>query len=542
MFILLDVLLTQIKMNSNNRSNLRGTATFPRHGSSHQGRLGHNSRWHVNHVPFSKEYQQGYNQGNSERDKDLFGYPKPNGIPNQTFPMEATNADVRQLPPPMIIPSRTQVPESSVQLLNGPMLNLNPGLLTPIENTEYPQRSNSLMPEMRHTPVQQHSSSTFYRPNAQEDSRKDICAQSESPSRKRRRIVQTSQTQNGIPLPAHHQSPWEPQRNHQRPLPRNSVPIRRSTRYSREWTQENHTLPRMQHPPTFTPAHPSTSHHQPPMMMDLTQVVNPSVSVPVSLPLPLYSSGPTAPHIPPCQVHSIYCTTSPQHTCQLNNFGNCMNHHTPNHHHHHHHTSSVLFPSLAHVHYSAHITPRHEPIEIDIIMDHHHRPPTHQATILQVPTPSSIFISEVPRRTSARRWNRPFPPAPSPFPGWLHILAMFSNPPLSPYSQEVGETHHPPENYEEFLNIADRLGDVKPRGLNKAEIDQLPSFKFNAGDQEGDQTSCVICLCDFETRQILRGLPCSHQFHAKCVDKWLKSNPTCPICRGDASGYVLCSE
>lgn len=46
---------------------------------------------------------------NSERDKDLFGYPKPNGIPNQTFPMEATNADVRQLPPPMIIPSRTQV-------------------------------------------------------------------------------------------------------------------------------------------------------------------------------------------------------------------------------------------------------------------------------------------------------------------------------------------------------------------------------------------------------------------------------------------------
>lgn len=59
-----------------------------------------------------------------------------------------------------------------------------------------------------------------------------------------------------------------------------SVPIRRSTRYSREWTQENHSLPpRMQHPPTFTPAHPSTSHHQPPMMMDLTQVVNPSVSV-----------------------------------------------------------------------------------------------------------------------------------------------------------------------------------------------------------------------------------------------------------------------
>ena len=38
----------------------------------------------------------------------------------------------------------------------------------------------------------------------------------------------------------------------------------------------------------------------------------------------------------------------------------------------------------------------------------------------------------------------------------------------------------------------------------------------------GDQTSCVICICDFEPRQMLRVLPCSHEFHAKCVDKWLR--------------------
>lgn len=29
-------------------------------------------------------------------------------------------------------------------------------------------------------------------------------------------------------------------------------------------------------------------------------------------------------------------------------------------------------------------------------------------------------------------------------------------------------------------------------------------------------------MCDFESRQLLRVLPCSHEFHAKCVDKWLK--------------------
>jgi len=36
------------------------------------------------------------------------------------------------------------------------------------------------------------------------------------------------------------------------------------------------------------------------------------------------------------------------------------------------------------------------------------------------------------------------------------------------------------------------------------------------------QTSCVVCLGDFESRQLLRALPCKHEFHARCVDKWLK--------------------
>lgn len=38
----------------------------------------------------------------------------------------------------------------------------------------------------------------------------------------------------------------------------------------------------------------------------------------------------------------------------------------------------------------------------------------------------------------------------------------------------------------------------------------------------GDQTSCVVCMCDFEIRQVLRVLPCSHEFHSRCVDKWLR--------------------
>ena len=55
---------------------------------------------------------------------------------------------------------------------------------------------------------------------------------------------------------------------------------------------------------------------------------------------------------------------------------------------------------------------------------------------------------------------------------------MFSNPPLSPYSQDLSSPEsQQTENYEELLSLAERLGEAKPRGLNKMEIDQLPSFK-----------------------------------------------------------------
>ena len=56
-------------------------------------------------------------------------------------------------------------------------------------------------------------------------------------------------------------------------------------------------------------------------------------------------------------------------------------------------------------------------------------------------------------------------------PGFLlHVLAMLSNTPLQ---QEMNE----PENYEALLNLAERLGEVKPKGLSKSDIEQLPSYR-----------------------------------------------------------------
>lgn len=116
------------------------------------------------------------------------------------------------------------------------------------------------------------------------------------------------------------------------------------------------------------------------------------------------------------------------------------------------------------------------------------------------------------------------------FPMMFHVLAaMFSNQahnlPNTQFGTGEFATSESPEaeNYEALLNLAERLGEAKPRGLPKSEIEQLPTYRYNAENaHESDQTTCVVCMCDFETKQNLRVLPCAHEFHARCVDKWLK--------------------
>lgn len=44
---------------------------------------------------------------------------------------------------------------------------------------------------------------------------------------------------------------------------------------------------------------------------------------------------------------------------------------------------------------------------------------------------------------------------------------------------------------------------------------------------------CCICLTKYEEDDELRELPCSHFFHTECVDKWLKINASCPLCKSE---------
>lgn len=70
-------------------------------------------------------------------------------------------------------------------------------------------------------------------------------------------------------------------------------------------------------------------------------------------------------------------------------------------------------------------------------------------------------------------------------------------------------------------------------GLDQAFIDALPVFMYKeiVGSTK-EPFDCAVCLCEFAEKDQLRLLPmCSHAFHINCIDTWLLSNSTCPLCR-----------
>lgn len=74
-----------------------------------------------------------------------------------------------------------------------------------------------------------------------------------------------------------------------------------------------------------------------------------------------------------------------------------------------------------------------------------------------------------------------------------------------------------------LLNLAEQIGEVKPKGLSRAEIDQLPTYRTTLESKKNNEDSrCVVCLMEFEEKQLVRVLPCLHEYHTRCIDKWLK--------------------
>lgn len=61
--------------------------------------------------------------------------------------------------------------------------------------------------------------------------------------------------------------------------------------------------------------------------------------------------------------------------------------------------------------------------------------------------------------------------------------------------------------------------------------------KLNDSIIKNQNDCCAICIQNFKTNEFVRILKCHHQFHKKCVDKWLyiqfcaDDELLCPLCQ-----------
>jgi len=66
----------------------------------------------------------------------------------------------------------------------------------------------------------------------------------------------------------------------------------------------------------------------------------------------------------------------------------------------------------------------------------------------------------------------------------------------------------------------------------KKAISKLKTVSFQHAASEEDDT-CAICLEGYKDGDTLRILPCKHEFHKSCIDPWLLTHRTCPMCKSN---------
>ncbi|CBI36629.3 unnamed protein product, partial [Vitis vinifera] len=123
--------------------------------------------------------------------------------------------------------------------------------------------------------------------------------------------------------------------------------------------------------------------------------------------------------------------------------------------------------------------------------------------------------------------------------GLLHLLVRFL----------LRQPNREPEDLDNVTALQGQLQQLfhlHDAGVDQSFIDTLPVFLYKAIIGAKNPFDCAVCLCEFEAEDKLRLLPkCSHAFHMECIDTWLLSHSTCPLCRGsllpDFSPNDICS-
>lgn len=87
--------------------------------------------------------------------------------------------------------------------------------------------------------------------------------------------------------------------------------------------------------------------------------------------------------------------------------------------------------------------------------------------------------------------------------------------------------------YEELLALCEHIGDVERSRPAASSLAELPTRRATSDDLQ-EENECAVCCDTYAEGDELRMLPCFHEFHKCCIDKWFLSGHAgahkCPMC------------
>ena len=93
-----------------------------------------------------------------------------------------------------------------------------------------------------------------------------------------------------------------------------------------------------------------------------------------------------------------------------------------------------------------------------------------------------------------------------------------------------GNNDHLNENIEDDGGERNYISELESK---EKDLDTILKFLpiYELKEKQKCNNSCVICLSEFEVGDKISTIPCFHVFHTKCIQEWLETNLTCPVCK-----------
>ncbi|XP_052197139.1 uncharacterized protein LOC127804321 [Diospyros lotus] len=83
-----------------------------------------------------------------------------------------------------------------------------------------------------------------------------------------------------------------------------------------------------------------------------------------------------------------------------------------------------------------------------------------------------------------------------------------------------------------FINLGRRPRIKNPSSFEAVAASIVADIVMEGANEDPGDELCCVCLSRFKEGEDARVLPCLHEFHRVCIDRWFDlCRKTCPVCR-----------